>query len=262
MVNPRHHRQVKEESIYNLIPQPPGKTAKSERYQSKFKKTVRDEQNTNKTECKTMGPAKVIPNNPDSYMKKRCKLPKTEDAKCFKYPDETQRKPRVPNQSEKPVTGIKSKKNFITSNAVENIMSVPKRPACNFVDSKDGAMHQLEPSGLVPKYINKKGYGSTPTYLTKRKEAEENMQEEYGRYVQNSLQRGTMKCLPESERQNILAGLKTNWDDLQHQYQGLSVVTDTAPKKNRKERMEAEMNELEKEIECLEKHTKIYIVAD
>jgi len=34
-------------------------------------------------------------------------------------------------------------------------------------------------------------------------------------------------------RDEILAGLKKNWEQLHHQYQGLSVVTDTVPKKAR-----------------------------
>lgn len=60
-------------------------------------------------------------------------------------------------------------------------------------------------------------------------------------------------------RQDILDGLKKNWEELHHQYQGLSVVTDTAPKKARKERMEAEMKQLERDIETIEKHKVIYI---
>jgi len=252
---------AKEESIYNIIPRPLPKHAKPERYQSKFRESVKEEKKINKTECKTMGPPKVAPNDPDSFMKKRSKLPDMSEKKDFKYPDEDQRKPSVPKRSDVPIMGAKSNKNFIESNAVQNIMSVPKRPACNFVDAKDGSIHLLEPSGLTPRFIKKRDYGKTPTYLVKRKEALENAQDEYESYVQNSLQRGAMKCLPESERQNLLAGLKSNWEDLQHQYQGLSVVTDTTSKKNRKERMEAEMNELEREIECLEKHTKIYIVT-
>ena len=60
-------------------------------------------------------------------------------------------------------------------------------------------------------------------------------------------------------RQGILDGLKKNWEELHHQYQGLSVVTDTAPKKARKERMEAEMKQLERDIETIEKHKVIYI---
>ena len=41
--------------------------------------------------------------------------------------------------------------------------------------------------------------------------------------------------------------------------QGLSVVTDTPAKKARKERMEAEMKQLEKDIELFERHSVIYI---
>ena len=57
----------------------------------------------------------------------------------------------------------------------------------------------------------------------------------------------------------LFQGLKKNWEELHHQYQGLSVVTDTAPKKNRKERMEAEMKQLERDIEMIEKHDAIFI---
>ena len=84
-------------------------------------------------------------------------------------------------------------------------------------------------------------------------------QREYDEYVKSSMRKGAMRELTTSEKQMILAGLKANWEDIHHQYQGLSVVTDTAPKKNRKERMEGEMDQLEKDIELLEKHGKIYV---
>ena len=84
-------------------------------------------------------------------------------------------------------------------------------------------------------------------------------QEEYNAYVAEHFRRGAMQQLTEAERQGILRGLKTNWEEIHDQYQGLSVVTDTAPKKNRKERMEAEMKQLERDIEAIEKHPVIYI---
>ena len=62
-------------------------------------------------------------------------------------------------------------------------------------------------------------------------------------------------------RQSIIDGLKTNWEELHHQYQGLSVVTDTAPKKARKESLEAQMKQLERDIETVEKHKVIYIAS-
>ena len=73
------------------------------------------------------------------------------------------------------------------------------------------------------------------------------------------MRRGAMKQLTTEERNDILNGLKQNWEQIHHEYQGLSVVTDTAPKKNRKERMEAAMKQLERDIEMLERHRVIYV---
>ena len=54
-------------------------------------------------------------------------------------------------------------------------------------------------------------------------------------------------------------GLRTNWSELHHLYQGLSLLTDTLPKKNRREKIESQLDELEKFIELLEKHPVIII---
>lgn len=102
-------------------------------------------------------------------------------------------------------------------------------------------------------------YGSTPQYLTRRQDEMRRAQEEYNAYVAEHFRRGAMQQLSEGERQSILNGLKKNWEEIHDQYQGLSVVTDTAPKKNRKERMEAEMKQLERDIETVERHKVIYI---
>ena len=51
--------------------------------------------------------------------------------------------------------GMKTNKNFITQNAVSNIMSVPKKPEKIFVDTNKGDKHSLIPSGLEPKYIHR-----------------------------------------------------------------------------------------------------------
>ena len=54
-------------------------------------------------------------------------------------------------------------------------------------------------------------------------------------------------------------GLRTNWSELHHLYQGLSLLTDTLPKKNRREKIESQLDELEKFIELLDKHPVIII---
>ncbi|XP_074659062.1 enkurin-like [Tubulanus polymorphus] len=245
------------ESIYNLIPRDPERIAKDPRHISKFKTLAKDEYNANKGSYKTMGPAKVDCPTTDQFLKKHEKEPRLPESSEFKYTDS--RKPPVPKPDDRPVMGLRTTKNFITTNAVENIMSVPKKPEMNYVDTKCGDKRPLEPSGLVPKYLNKKDFGKTPLYLSKRKDEIKKAQEEYDHYVSEHFRRGAMRKLEEYERQGILDGLKTNWEELHHQYQGLSVVTDTAPKKNRKERMEAEMKQLERDIEMIEKHTIIYL---
>lgn len=96
--------------------------------------------------------------------------------------------------------GIRSNKNFITTNAVENIMSVPKKPEKKFVDTRAGATHPLTPSGLTPKYTQKKEYGKSPAYLERRKAEVERAQREYEYYVRDKMQQGAMGQLTGSER--------------------------------------------------------------
>ena len=56
-------------------------------------------------------------------------------------------------------------------------------------------------------------------------------------------------------------GLRTNWSDLQHAYQKLSLLTDTLPKKMRREQVESQLDELERFVNLIEKH-KVIVVAD
>jgi hypothetical protein len=119
----------------------------------------------------------------------------------FSYPNVNNRKPPVPKHGDKPaIMGVKSNKNFITTNAVENIMSIPKKPEKKYADTKIGATHQLEPSGLTPKYRNKKDFGKIPDYLEKRKQEIEQAQIEYDAYIRERFRQGAMKQLSEHER--------------------------------------------------------------
>ena len=80
----------------------------------------------------------------------------------FSY-DCKHKKHPVPRVTEKPVQGLKSNKNFIVTNAIENILSVAKK-------------------GEEPvDYLKKKDFGRTPEYLNKIKE---NITQEY-KMIQN-----------------------------------------------------------------------------
>lgn len=47
-----------------------------------------------------------------------------------------------------------------------------------------------------------------------------------------------------------------------HEFQGLPVQIDTAPKKLHKEKLELQMKQLEHDIEVIEKHKVIYIANE
>jgi len=77
------------------------------------------------------------------------------------------RKPKVPGLADKPIMGLKSGKNFITANAVDVILMVPKK-------------HRQEEDD----FLNKKNYGKIPEYIHKIK-AE--MAKEYEEIRENQL---------------------------------------------------------------------------
>lgn len=105
----------------------------------------------------------------------------------------------------------------------------------------------------------KKDFGSVPGYIIERKEESKRAREEYEAYMNEYFKKGALRSMSDEERTSILNGLKSNWDDLYHQYQLLSVVIDTIPKRMKKEKLENEMKALEKDIELLQKHQLIYI---
>jgi len=51
----------------------------------------------------------------------------------------------------------------------------------------------------------------------------------------------------------MLNGLKTNWDRINKAYQTLSFTLDTPAKKQRKEEFEAQLEQIERDIERLSK---------
>merc|ERR1712004_615558 len=94
--------------------------------------------------------------------------------------------------------------------------------------------------GLVPKYRNKKDFGSTPNYIVKRADEMRRAQEEYDLYVKEHMRRGAMKQVGGAEHEEILMGLKQNWEEAMLQYQCLPVVCDNLYRKHTKERLEAD----------------------
>ncbi|XP_058524889.1 enkurin [Ochotona princeps] len=245
------------ESIYNLIPRVLKEPAPPPRYISIFKAAVKNDLQKYKAAMKTMGPAKVDVPSPKDFLKKHSKEKILPPKKKFEWNEP--RKPAVPARTDHPIMGIQSGKNFINTNAADVIMGVAKKPKPIYVDKRTGDRHDLETSGLLPKYINKKDYGVTPKYICVRNEEVRQAQEEYNRYIQENLRKAAMKRLSDEEREAILQGLKKNWEEVHKEFQSFSVFIDSIPKKVRKQKLEEEMKQLEHDIGVIEKHKVIYI---
>lgn len=56
--------------------------------------------------------------------------------------------------------------------------------------------------------------------------------------------------------------MKANWGELYTEFLLLPMVTDSVPKINRKARLENQLNNLEKDINILEKYPSLYVCDD
>lgn len=164
-----------------------------------------------------------------------------------KFDYEGPKKQAIVKRDEKPIMGLKSSKNFVTANAVEAILAVPGNRARMI----------KEP----PQYLKKEDYGQVPKYLSQVQdeiERENEMIEEFVRQNKNLVDDedgGRTELMDESERQHLVDALKAKWDNTNSKYQKLchNVVFDTLGKVRRKETLERELTQLEKDIQMLEK---------
>lgn len=112
--------------------------------------------------------------------------------------------------------------------------------------------------------MDKKDYGQVPAYLTKHKDE---IEEEYRLVKEMQAQEDELRerrkyLIPEEERVELINALKKKWDVLHHDYQAIiTKVTKVNPLglKTMKENLEKEMEQIEKDIDKLNKK---YIFVD
>lgn len=150
----------------------------------------------------------------------------------------TKVKPALPVKADEPVHNLVTSKNFIVANAVETILAAPKKVS---VGAKD--------------YLKKEDYGKVPQYL---KHIKNDIEAEYD-YIRQLQQqedegrRARVQGLDENERLELIDGLKQKWETVNTSYQATTHLTklDTIGKIKRKEKYEAELSQIEKDIEKL-----------
>ena len=240
------------ESIYNLIPRPVDVPEKQALYHSQYVGKV-DPKNfvlgVSKRERGTFGaPNGKYRPDPKKFLTKHSKEPLLPDPAPVTQP-KVNKKASVPKRTERPVMGLVSTKNFITANAVENILSVPRKV-------------NNEPFF----YTKKADYGKIPSYLSKNKakiQAEKAAIEQYlaSKAEEDAYGNGTVRKMSEDERVHLLSHLKSKWEEVNSVYQKMTFTLDTPAKQKRKENYEQTLSQIEKDIQKLEKGN-IFIQED
>lgn len=266
------------ESIYNLIPVENTTTFTPLNHTSKYNATVKAEAAASKKTGALFGPKGGVKPSTQKFLKKGdgVTLKVTSRASQSKSrgsyeptvlaPAITERTPAavrnfVPRHTEKATLAPRSTKEFVKTNRIEAVGATVRRAPSAYIDrvSGTGARFAKETSGLTAKYSRSSGYGKTPKYLTQRKaEMEAAAQAQAEQEQANASGNGLHQITPD-ERATILEGLKANWESLHREYQGLSMFTDTTPKKTMRNNMEAQLNQLEADINRFERHKVIYV---
>lgn len=253
-----------QENIKHLIPRPKTPVVKPPMYRSIYTESVRRTYKSNNNCHKTMGYAEVELDPPSQFLKKHTRkemrpFVEINKTKCCARKSIQRPCDGAPTNASKKLP-TKTPKNIRQTNIIDVIRRVPPLPRHRVQDTRNGHVIVLNEAGLEPTYVSKKNYGKTPAYIVKmykEKEMAQLMETERKRAV-----KPPFRYLPEGERNEMLSGLKTNWAELHKEFLLLPMLTDTVPKMKRKTMLEKQLNNLEKDIDLLERNPSIYVCQD
>lgn len=153
----------------------------------------------------------------------------------------------VPKQTDKPVMGLKTEKNFVVANAVDNILAAPKQ-----------SKREEAPATL------KRDMGQPPKYLQRVRAGVEAAREAAATLSAPAADPfdTKMRKLTETEKHVLIQGLQDRWAVLNKQFASLTFSLDTVTKVSRKEAQEAELERIEKSIARLKNKQCIYVYDD
>jgi hypothetical protein len=253
------------ESVYNLIPEPVIVAARPPRYNSKFNSSAPQPPSYSTFPNKTvvdgpcdgsgaaqfqrpmvpMGKSVAAEIDPAQFLKKgegvRLQHASTKKERIV-------RKPTIDN--EKPVMGLITEKNFVTSNAVEATAMAPKGRKVPEPRPTD------RPSfGKVPKYLD-----TLKAQMAEEEKFVAGMREK--RDQQAADQKAEfVRPMSEEDRQRLVAQLKERWDEKHRQFISQPFARDTMMQIARKEVVEKELKEIEAALEKLSKQV-VYVYKD
>ena len=117
------------------------------------------------------------------------------------------KKPPIPSINDRPIQGLKSNKNYILSNAIDNILMKPRKLRNNSCED-----------------IHHKFYGKIPDYITKfrlEKENEIKNQKELSRRMKEE-EEAKRKVLSKEEVEQLREGLTKKWQGYNFRYANIT----------------------------------------
>ncbi|KAJ8925212.1 hypothetical protein NQ315_001398 [Exocentrus adspersus] len=257
IVTTEHEEKIKNE-IKTLRSRPPAYKSNFGKYRHDFKKCI--------LAHATMGVPEEEPPDPTKFLRKRtgkqvtAKIchPKFERDACNvpkRAPVPTLEQCKAELAHHPPAQS----KNFVAENVKEMKKMKPKEPVPKLVVDHLGTTKPLRP-GFEPVFIRSSVFGKAPRYLLNI--INSNKKKYLSRKDEDGIQKSKCRYITREERAQLLDGLKQNWEELQKQYQGLPILTDTIPKMVRKDRIESNLKQIEKDIQLIERHPYIYVYED
>lgn len=205
-----------------------------------------------KDDHRTFGFATYPKSVPDKYLKKNdgIRVLKVHSHKCPVMPPI----PEVPKVADIRKKVKKPPENLIRKNIIRANTATPGKPKPEYIDTRDGhKQHILTGLAEMPNFAKVPKWYYSKKYPKKLPVCEDEVVE--------SVPDG-VKLLSLEERIDLIKGLKKTWTEMQRIYQGLPVLTDTIPKKIRKNTLEMELRQLEKDILLIEENPLIYVCVD
>ncbi|KAL4447703.1 hypothetical protein ABPG75_004922 [Micractinium tetrahymenae] len=155
-------------------------------------------------------------------------------------PKERRKAPLVP-RDEAPLMGMSSGKDFVQTNVLEATQAAPKYKEQEEV-----------------RYVFKPHFGELPPYLRQRNKELAEQRAAAERAKQPPPEEG-VQVLQGEELAELVRHLKLKWQSLNEVYVRLPCVLDTPSKRRRKEELEAQLAEIERDVRMLSKATSVRI---
>eukprot|EP00758_Cryptobia_borreli_P001585 Tbor_TRINITY_DN2363_c0_g1::TRINITY_DN2363_c0_g1_i1::g.97::m.97 len=148
---------------------------------------------------------------------------------AFTREEVRERRPDVIKRDDKPVMGLKSDKNFVTANAVENMISIPK------------PMPEELALG-----VHKSTFARVPEYIHTRKSQLHQHKELIQSMAALEAERAEVFSeVSASELKELLNSLRARWDMLNREFATMGFQVETLSKKKRQQQLELELRTIE-----------------